>query len=46
MSTLDNARTLTVQKSFERLFERYGLPEAIRSDNGSPFASRCVQCTG
>jgi hypothetical protein len=23
----------------ERLFERHGLPEAIRSDNGSPFAS-------
>jgi putative transposase len=30
----------TVQECFERLFERYGLPEAIRSDNGSPFASR------
>jgi len=24
---------------FERLFRRYGLPDAIRSDNGSPFAS-------
>lgn len=24
---------------FERLFRQYGLPEAIRSDNGSPFAS-------
>jgi transposase InsO family protein len=24
---------------FERLFREYGLPEAIRSDNGSPFAS-------
>ena len=30
----------TVQKSFEQLFERHGLPEAIRSDNGAPFASR------
>jgi transposase InsO family protein len=29
-----------VQKRFERLFECYGLPEAIRSDNGSPFANR------
>jgi transposase InsO family protein len=35
-----NARTETVQKSFEQLFERHGLPEAIRSDNGAPFASR------
>lgn len=35
-----NARTETVQERFERLFERHGLPEAIRSDNGSPFASR------
>lgn len=24
---------------FERLFRRHGLPEVIRSDNGSPFAS-------
>lgn len=25
---------------FDQLFEKYGLPEAIRSDNGVPFASR------
>jgi transposase InsO family protein len=25
---------------FERVFEEYGLPQVIRSDNGSPFASR------
>ena len=25
---------------FERAFEQYGLPEVIRSDNGSPFASK------
>jgi len=25
---------------FERVFEEYGLPEVIRSDNGKPFASR------
>ena len=36
---LEDARSKTVWKSFERLFERYGLPQAIRSDNGSPFAS-------
>ena len=34
-----DARSETVQGCFERLFERHGLPEAIRSDNGSPFAS-------
>lgn len=27
---------------FERLFREYGLPEAIRTDNGSPFASSSV----
>jgi putative transposase len=37
---MPNARTETVQKSFEQLFERHGLPQAIRSDNGAPFASR------
>jgi putative transposase len=36
---LENAQTETVWKSFERLFERHGLPGAIRSDNGVPFAS-------
>jgi len=35
-----NARSQSVQQSFEKLFERHGLPQAIRSDNGSPFASR------
>ena len=34
-----NARTETIRSCFERLFERYGLPGAIRSDNGPPFAS-------
>ena len=27
------------QKEFERLFREYGLPAAIRTDNGAPFAS-------
>jgi len=36
---LSNARTETVWKSFEGLFEKHGLPGAIRSDNGAPFAS-------
>lgn len=34
-----NSRTETVRACFERLFERYGMPGAIRSDNGAPFAS-------
>ena len=34
-----DACTETVRECFERLFERHGLPEAIRSDNGAPFAS-------
>jgi transposase InsO family protein len=36
---LEDSRTQSVRRSFERLFERHGLPGAIRSDNGSPFAS-------
>jgi putative transposase len=28
-----------VRKVFERVFKEFGLPEAIRSDNGPPFAS-------
>lgn len=28
-----------VREQFRRTFRRYGLPEVIRSDNGSPFAS-------
>lgn len=36
---LENARSETVRQSFEQLFARHGLPEAIRSDNGAPFAS-------
>jgi putative transposase len=36
---LADGRSETVRASFEQLFERYGLPQAIRSDNGCPFAS-------
>ena len=39
LRAMEDARTETVRRSFERLFERHGLPQAIRSDNGSPFAS-------
>jgi putative transposase len=37
---MENARSETVRRIFERLFARYGLPQRIRSDNGSPFAAR------
>ena len=39
---MTDARTQSVWERLERLFERHGLPQAIRSDNGSPFAS----CSG
>ena len=35
---MPDSRTDTVRECFERLFERHGLPGAIRSDNGTPFA--------
>jgi len=34
-----DASTETIRGCFERLFEKHGLPGAIRSDNGVPFAS-------
>jgi transposase InsO family protein len=34
-----STKTDGVKKGFERLFREYGLPQAIRSDNGVPFAS-------
>lgn len=37
-SALDDAKSQTVRRQFERLFETHGLPKAIRSDNGTPFA--------
>jgi transposase InsO family protein len=36
---LEDARTESVRVCFERLFAAHGLPGAIRSDNGTPFAS-------
>lgn len=36
---LESTRRKPVQSAFERLFEQYGLPEAIQVDNGPPFAS-------
>ncbi|MGC6331395.1 integrase core domain-containing protein [Rhizorhabdus sp. FW153] len=36
---LESTREMPVIESFERLFRERGLPTAIRSDNGIPFAS-------
>lgn len=38
LRALQDAKIKTVRLVFERLFEARGLPQAIRSDNGSPFA--------
>ena len=36
---LESTNTEGARPVFERLFQEYGLPAAIRSDNGPPFAS-------
>jgi transposase len=36
---LRSTQTLTVHTQFERLFREFGLPRAIRTDNGVPFAT-------
>lgn len=36
---MDDGKTETVKEAFKKVFIKYGLPRAIRSDNGSPFAS-------
>ena len=36
---LEKGDTFYVKKAFEELFEKFGLPAVIRSDNGPPFAS-------
>jgi transposase InsO family protein len=37
---MTDSKSQTVRRRFERLFETYGMPRTIRSDNGPPFA--CV----
>src|SRR5262249_32023008 len=34
---LRSTKEIPVEKAFERLFCEYGLPDAIRTDNGAPF---------
>jgi transposase InsO family protein len=38
----EKSDTAWVQAIFEAAFREYGLPEAIRTDNGAPFASPAV----
>jgi hypothetical protein len=37
-----STQTLGAKEVFEGLFKKYGLPKAIRSDNGTPFASTAL----
>jgi transposase InsO family protein len=39
---MDNQRGGGVARIFELVFREHGLPEAIRTDNGSPFATRGI----
>jgi len=44
MALLPSTKTTEVRAEFERLFERYGIPKGILSDNGQPFA--CTTAPG
>ncbi len=37
--SFEDTKTLGARDAFEAIFEEYGLPDAIRSDNGAPFSS-------
>lgn len=39
---VDRANTEQVQMILEAAFREYGMPEAMRTDNGAPFASRAI----
>jgi len=39
---VEKTNTSRVQAIFEAAFREYGLPQAIRTDNGPPFASRAL----
>jgi putative transposase len=40
--TVEKTDTTRVQAIFEAAFREYGMPEAIRTDNGAPFASTAL----
>ncbi len=45
VAVLESPKVEGVRREFERLFEKYGLPKAILSDNGNPFAcTRALAC--
>ena len=39
LRAMESTAERAVRPAFERMFEAYGLPEALRSDNGTPFAA-------
>jgi transposase InsO family protein len=39
---LSGPRYYPTRRYLESIFREYGLPDAIRSDNGTPFAGRCI----
>jgi putative transposase len=39
---VEKTDTARVQAIFEAVFREYGMPEAIRTDNGAPFASHAI----
>lgn len=39
---LEGPRYKETKECFERIFREYGLPEAIRTDNGTPFAGTSI----
>src|SRR5271166_1873973 len=39
---VEKTDTVRVQAIFEAAFRQYGLPQAIRTDNGAPFASTAI----
>ena len=40
--SLRNVQTIGARPAFERAFREYGLPRAIRTDNGVPFATQAI----
>ena len=40
--SLRNVQTVGAKPAFERAFREYGLPRAIRTDNGVPFATQVI----